>query len=192
MNPFRQSLDLHTRWDEDEPDQRDVLVLAAQAARQGTISGAAAGHRLLRQTAPVHRLPDFVTVAGAWIDRRKAVVAIFSAEGDRIEEIRSGVDREPSRTDGVRSTISFEAVQVKADDRQQRRFTGQLLPFYEEVVAALSGAQALLLIGPGEAKGELQHHLEASGPQGRIIDVAPAGGMSVRQVVATIRDHFQL
>ena len=44
------------------------------------------------------------TTAGLWIDHRKAVIAIVSAEGEQTIEIQSNVEKQPGRFAGVRST----------------------------------------------------------------------------------------
>ena len=100
------------------------------------------------------------TTAGLWIGHRKAVIASVSAEGEETLEIRSDVEKQPGRFAGVRSTTRFESQQVKADDSQERQFTGRLNHHYAEVIAAIHDAESILILGPGEAKGELKKRLE--------------------------------
>jgi stalled ribosome rescue protein Dom34 len=100
------------------------------------------------------------TTVGLWIDHRKAVIAIVSAEGEETKEIRSNVEKQPGRFAGVRSTTSYEPQQVQADDSHEREFTGHLNQYYAEVIAAIRDAESILIFGPGEAKGELKKRLE--------------------------------
>lgn len=58
--------------------------------------------------------------AGLWIDHRKAVIALVTAGGEEVIEIRSNVEKQPGRFAGVRSTAPYEAQRVKADDSQQQ------------------------------------------------------------------------
>ena len=45
------------------------------------------------------------TTAGLWIDHRKAVIVIVSAEGEETMEIRSNVEKQPGRfEENVRPT----------------------------------------------------------------------------------------
>ena len=66
------------------------------------------------------------TIAGLWIDHRKAVIAIVSVEGEETMEVRSNVEKQPGRLAGVRSTTPYEAQHVQADDSREREFTGHL------------------------------------------------------------------
>jgi len=118
------------------------------------------------------------TTAGLWIDHRKAVIAIVSAEGEETMEIRSNVEKQPGRFAGVRSTRHYEAQQVQADDSRERNFTGELNDYYDEVIAAIRGAESILLFGPGEAKGEL------------IIAMETVDKMTDRQIAAKVREYF--
>ena len=130
------------------------------------------------------------TTAGLWIDHRKAVIAIVSAEGETTLEIKSNVERQPGRFAGVRSTTPYEAQQVQADDSRQREFTGQLNQYYDDVIAAIRDAESILIFGPGEAKGELKKRLERDNMGARIAGVETVDKMTERQIVARVRQHF--
>jgi len=130
------------------------------------------------------------TTAGLWIDHRKAVIAIVSAEGEETMEIRSNVEKQPGRFAGVRSTGHYEAQRVQADDSRERNFTGELNDYYDEVIAAIRGAESILLFGPGEAKGELKKRLERDKLGGHIIAVETIDKMTDRQIAAKVREYF--
>jgi hypothetical protein len=48
----------------------------------------------------------------------------------------------------------------------------------------------MLIFGPGEAKGELQQHLERAELSERIVGVETADKMTDRQIAAKVRLHF--
>ena len=76
------------------------------------------------------------TRIGLWIDHRKAVVvALIHGGMETTVVIQSKVDRQPSRSGGKQSTTSYEPQLVSADDRRQKRFTGQLDIYYEALIA---------------------------------------------------------
>jgi hypothetical protein len=129
------------------------------------------------------------TTAGLWIDHRKAVIAIVSAEGEETMEIRSNVEKQPGRFDGVRST-THHGQQVPADDSHEREFTGHLNNYYDEVIAAIRDAESIMLFGPGEAKGELKKRLERDKLGGHIIAVETVDKMTDRQIAAKVREYF--
>lgn len=130
------------------------------------------------------------TTAGLWIDRRKAVIAIVSAEGEETMEIRSNVEKQPGRFAGARSTTPYESQLVQADDRHEREFTGHLHQYYDEVIAAIRNAESILIFGPGEAKGELKKRLERDKLGGHIIAVETIDKMTDRQIAAKVREYF--
>jgi stalled ribosome rescue protein Dom34 len=130
------------------------------------------------------------TTAGLWIDHRKAVIAIVSAEGEETMEIQSNVEKQPGRFAGVRSTTPYESQQVQADDRHEKEFTGHLHQYYDEVIAAIRDAESILIFGPGEAKGELKKRLERDKLGGHIIAVETIDKMTDRQIAAKVREYF--
>ncbi len=132
------------------------------------------------------------TTAGMWIDHQKAVIAVISSAGEKTLEIRSNVDKQPGRIDGVRSTEPFEAHSVQSDGCRERRHTDHLNRFYEEVIAAIREAESLLIFGPGEAKGELIKRLEHDKLGGRVLAMETEDKMTDHQIVAKIRDYFQM
>lgn len=130
------------------------------------------------------------TKVGLWIDHRKAVVVALAEQGEESKTIESNVEKQPGRTNGQRSTHSFEAQKMLADDSHQRKYTGQLNIYYDEVIAAIRDAEAILLLGPGEAKGELKKRLEKDHLGDRIVAVETADEMTDRQVAAKVREYF--
>jgi stalled ribosome rescue protein Dom34 len=126
-----------------------------------------------------------------WIDHRKAVIVVVSERGEETTQIESHVERQPGRVAGVRSTTPYESQHVPADDSHQRKFTGQLNDYYDEVVALIRGAESILIFGPGEAKDELNKRLERDNLGGRVVAVQTSDRMTDREIAAKIREYFQ-
>jgi hypothetical protein len=129
-------------------------------------------------------------VAGLWIDHRKAFVVMLSDNGDETLQILSGVDRQPSRKDGVRSGEKFESLQTVADDSRQRNFSGHLEVFYKLVHESLNGMESVLIMGPGEAKGELRKLMDKTDRNRRLAILETDDKMTNPQIVAKVRSHF--
>jgi hypothetical protein len=129
------------------------------------------------------------TTAGVWIDHRKAVIVLSSAEGLQTLEVRSRVEKQLGRVEGLRSTVPYESQQVPADDTRDRRYQGLLRRYYDVVIAAIRPAETLLLFGPGEAKGELRKRLAHARLAGRVVAVDTVDKMTNRQVAAKVRDY---
>jgi len=121
--------------------------------------------------------------AGVWIDHKKAVIAIIAGESEEIRQVTSNMEKH------VR--YSRAAQEDSAEDQRDRRFTGHLNQFYDEVIACLRDAGSILILGPGEAKVELETRLTKEAPHGRIVGVETADKMTDRQVAARVRQRFR-
>jgi stalled ribosome rescue protein Dom34 len=127
---------------------------------------------------------------GLWIDHRKAVVVAITDKGEEIKQILSNVERQRGRIDGIRSVAPYESQLVAADDSHQREFTGHLNVYYDEVLSSVRDAETILLMGPGEAKGELKKRLSKNHLGERIADIVTADKMTVPQIAAKVRKYF--
>ena len=77
-----------------------------------------------------------------------------------------------------------------SEDGQERRFQGQLEHYYDAVVACIRDADEILVMGPGEAKGELRACLEKHGIGDRVVGVETADRMTDHQVAARVREQL--
>ncbi len=127
------------------------------------------------------------TSVGLWIDHKKAVIVFVTGEEEEIKLIHSDLKK------GHRQS----GVSVPADDIQQRELTEHLNHYYDEVIAvlrnaeALRSAEAILIMGPGEAKGELKKRLEINHLNGREVEVETVDKMTENQIVAKVREYFK-
>jgi hypothetical protein len=130
------------------------------------------------------------TVAGLWIDHRKAIIVTVSDKGEKTQHILSNVEKQLGRFNGKRSTASFESQLVQADDRQQKGFTKHLNVFYDEVLSYLRNAESVLIFGPGEAKGELKKLMEQNNYRDRVMVMETSDKMTDRQIAAKVHHYF--
>jgi hypothetical protein len=119
---------------------------------------------------------------GVWIDHRKAVIASIAGNKEEVRQVTSEMEKH------VR--YSGAAQEDSAEDQRDRRFAGHLNKYYDEVIASLRDADCILILGPGEAKGELQARLEDEGLRGRIVGVETVDKMTNRQIAARVRQRF--
>ena len=119
------------------------------------------------------------TTVGLWIDHRKAVIVFVTGRDEEIKLINSNVEKQPSLSGAL----------VPTDDVQQSKLTGHLNSYYDEVISSLWNSGAILIMGPGEAKGELKKRIERNNLNGRIVDVETVNKMTDRQIVAKAREH---
>ena len=130
------------------------------------------------------------TQVGLWIDHRKAVIVEVSDEGDTTKIIESNVEKHVRYSGGGHASDSRESQPGTAEDTQDRHFEGQLNKYYDEVVACIRDAEAILILGPGEAKGELRARLEHAGLGARVVGVETVDKMTERQVSAKVREYM--
>jgi stalled ribosome rescue protein Dom34 len=120
------------------------------------------------------------TSVGLWIDHKKAVIAFVTGKEEEIRLICSN-DEKQHRQSGVLKP---------ADDIRQRELTGHLNIYYDEVVSSIREAESILILGPGEAKGELKKRLEKDNLGRQIVGVEPADKMTDAQIVAKVRGQL--
>jgi len=119
---------------------------------------------------------------GLWIDHRKTVVVTVSGETEEITQIESHMEKH------VR--YSGAAEQVKGEDQVDRRFSDHLTKYYDEVISHVRDAKSILILGPGEAKGEFVKRLGSEGLGERIVGIETADKMTDHQIAAIVRQHF--
>lgn len=120
---------------------------------------------------------------GVWIDHRKAVIVTLTDAGEEIHQITSGMEKHVRFSSGSSEDGSTE-------DIRERQFAGHLAGYYQNVATHLQNADAILLFGPGEAKGELEKVLKGKGLGGLVAATETADKMTDRQIAAKVRRHF--
>jgi len=129
------------------------------------------------------------TQAGLWIDHQKAVIVKVSKAGAMTERVESNVGKHV-RYSGGSSGGSSGSREGAGEATRERHFEGQLDKYYDEVLARLRGAEAILIFGPGEAKGQLKTRAERAGLDARIVGVETVDAMSDQQIATKVREHF--
>ena len=128
---------------------------------------------------------------GLWIDHKKAVIVIQNEQGEDIQKIESGIGRHVRYRGASHPKSPYSAQYQQGDDQLDNKFTEQLNKFYEKVIELIRGAQAVLIIGPGEAKCELEKRIFHAKVKVPIMDIVPADKLTDRQIAAKVRSYFQ-
>lgn len=127
---------------------------------------------------------------GVWIDHRKAVIVVVTPTAEHTVRIVSNVEKHLERSGDSPLKGRFESAQVPADDNRQRALTGALNIYYDAVIAAVRDADSLIILGPGEAKGELKKRLVKHKLGVRIGAVEAMDNATDRQIAAKVRAYF--
>jgi len=132
---------------------------------------------------------------GVWIDHRDAFIVNVSRRNAEITHLTSNVERQLRRSTVAPYDVTPDrhgAQVTPADDSQQRAYTVHLSRYYHEIIEKLRPADSLLIMGPGEAKGELEKLCRKEGPEDRVLSMETVDNMSEGQMVEKFRQHFNL
>lgn len=122
---------------------------------------------------------------GLWLDRKKAVIVSSANNIEAKRIITSDMENYVRYSKNIPGDGSPE-------DIRDRRFWDHLGEYYDMIVADIRDATEIQIFGPGEAKEELQHHLETAGLSARIVSVEDAGKLTDVQIATKIQKRFPL
>src|SRR6478672_839143 len=118
---------------------------------------------------------------GVWIDHRKAVIVSIAAGEITTITLKSDVEGHP------RYSGSLEG---GGEKKYEERHSQDLDRYYGEVIGQLGKPDALLLLGPGEAKRQLKERLGRSTMSSeRIVAVESTDKLTDPQIVAKVKEH---
>ena len=130
------------------------------------------------------------TKAGVWIDHKRAIVVLVTDAGKEIKKVAFDIGQAIRSTGGSRSKNPYKPNQFVAEDRLERKLGNDRNNYYDDVIASIRGADGLLILGPGEAKGEFFKRLQSKKLRGIIAEVKTADKMTDRQIAAKVALHF--
>jgi len=126
---------------------------------------------------------------GLWIDHKQAY-AIWYEDG-RVDMIPSHIEPPAHYSGGTQLGGKLNQkgdVELHHNDR----FKLQLNKYYQQVITALKGANSILIMGPGQAKIELQKAIQKDkNMQKRILKVETTDKMTKNQMIAYVRKFYQ-
>lgn len=131
------------------------------------------------------------TKAGVWIDHKQASIVLLSDAGREIKKVVFDIGQPIYKTGGGRSKNTFTRNDFVADDKLQRKVASDRKDYYGDVLAALQGVSSVLILGPGEAKGELGKLIQSKKVRGMAVESETADKMTDRQLTAKVSQHFK-
>jgi hypothetical protein len=127
---------------------------------------------------------------GLWIDHKRAVILTLN-DSESLQVVESDIGRHIRYRGLTRPRTPYSAQYQKGDDQLDKQYKSHLNKYYDKVLVRLRGAEAVLILGPGEAKHELKQRLENRKNHIHIEGVETADKMTDRQIAAKIRRHFE-
>jgi stalled ribosome rescue protein Dom34 len=126
---------------------------------------------------------------GLWIDHKQAY-AIWYSDG-KVEVIPSRIEPPAHYSGGTQLGGKLNQkgdVELHHNDR----FRLQLNKYYREVISVLKDADSILIMGPGQAKIELEKAIRKNkSMQNRILRVEAADKMTKNQMIAHVKKVYQ-
>src|ERR1700690_131791 len=130
------------------------------------------------------------TKAGVWIYHRQAIVVLATDAGKTIKKITSGVESPVHSVGKSSSKHKYTPNDFVPEDRLEHKLMNQLKIFYNDVIACVRDAEAILFIGPGESKGEFAKLLKGKKLRARIEELETTYKMTDRKLAAKVDLHF--
>jgi stalled ribosome rescue protein Dom34 len=122
--------------------------------------------------------------AGIWIDHREAFIIFVGDAATEGQHLTSGMEKH------VRYSGHATQEAGTAENQRDRQFATHLEHYYEDVIKQVHDVTSLLLLGPGEAKGELKKQLEKKWPRIKVLALETTDKMTQPQISAKVREYF--
>lgn len=130
------------------------------------------------------------TNAGVWIDHKQVTVVLLTDAGKEIKKIKSGLEQSKRPAGTRKKGTQYTPKDFIAEDKRERQIEGEHKKFYDEVIACIRGAKAVLVLGPGEAKGEFSKHIKDKKVRGFTVEMETTDKMTDSQLAAKVAEHF--
>jgi hypothetical protein len=128
--------------------------------------------------------------AGVWIDHKQAIVVLITDAGQEIKKIVFDIGQPALPAASSRGRHKFNPNDFVAEDRLERKVEADRKSNFDDVIACIRGTDSLLILGPGEAKGEFNKHIKAKKVRGVDVELETADKMTDRQLAAKVQQHF--
>jgi stalled ribosome rescue protein Dom34 len=126
---------------------------------------------------------SMMTQAGVWIDHAQAIVVLMTNAGHEIAKFESGV----AESSGKHGYASRDYI---AEDRRERKLDAEHEKVYDAVLDCIRDVEAVLVLGPGEAKGELAKYIRSKTRHPITVELETTDKMTDPQLVAKVVEHF--
>jgi hypothetical protein len=128
---------------------------------------------------------------GVWIDHRKAVIVTVTNKSVTTRLILSNMEKHVRFSGGGHAhPTGHSQPGSEAEDMRDRQYDEHLDQYYDGLIAIIRTAETIWILGPGEAKIELENRLKHAGLGARIEGIETADKLTDRQITAKVRGHF--
>jgi hypothetical protein len=129
--------------------------------------------------------------AGVWIDHHRAVVVLLTDEGQEMLQIRSDEGVSARSPAGLRAKNAYTPNDFAVEGKREQRVMLQLNAYYDQIIACVREAQAIVILGPRPAQGEFRRRIASQNVKGHIAELKTAPTLTDDQIADYVRQHFQ-
>jgi hypothetical protein len=129
--------------------------------------------------------------AGLWIDHKKAVIVAASADPVTATTVESQVGPHARYSGRAGYPTPNGPHDGGGEQSYEGRYGEHLNRYYDDVIARLEHPEALLILGPGEAKLQLKErlsHVKALASCAVVVETTDK--LTDPQIVAKVKEHF--
>ncbi len=128
---------------------------------------------------------------GVWVDHEKAYIVRLVDGRVETKKVDSQVESHYHFSGGSRSKSPYGPQEVASEHKYEQRRSEHLKKYYQNVIHCCKDADSLLILGPGEAKGELHKQIELLKDLApRIVGTETVDKMTEKQIVAKVKKRF--
>jgi len=125
---------------------------------------------------------------GLWIDHKQAFLIWHDRK--KVEVIPSNLEPRIHFSGGTRIGGKYNQ-SVDSELRHNDRYNNQLSKYYEKVILTIQNADSIFIMGPGEAKLELEKKIKNNKELlKKLLKVETADKMTRNQMVAYVKEFF--
>jgi hypothetical protein len=129
--------------------------------------------------------------AGVWIDHHKAVVVLLRDKTQEVLQVDCEIDDSTHIPGDAPGNHAYTPKDFVAEDKLERKTMIRLNRYYDKVITHVRDADSILILGPGEAKGEFVKRIERAKLKGNVTEVQTVDKLTDPQIAAHVRQHFQ-
>ena len=125
---------------------------------------------------------------GLWIDHKQAFLIWQNRK--KVEVIPSNLEPRIHFSGGARIGGKYNQ-SVDSELRHNDRYNNQLSKYYENVISTIQNADSIFIMGPGEAKLELERAIrKRKALIKKLLKIETADKMTKKQMIAYVKEFF--
>lgn len=130
---------------------------------------------------------------GIWIDTKEAIIVFINGKETSTKTISSQIENRIYH-DNEGETGTFQGNQhVNQEKKFEERKNNQTKDYLSEIIDEIKDVEEIFIFGPAEMKTQLKTKLESNKQMAqKSISIETSDSMSLNQVVAKVKEHYQI